>query len=107
LTIKLVGKQREDATGMMIVRHKVRDYGQWRPIFDGHVEMQKAAGLVNPRVYHSADSDKCEIVVVFDTEDTKMATDFAASADLKEAMMKGWGFRHPDNLFPRINRLRS
>ena len=20
--------------GMMIVRHKVRDYGQWRPIFD-------------------------------------------------------------------------
>jgi hypothetical protein len=53
--------------GMMIVRHKVRDYGQWRPIFDGHVEMQRAAGLINPRVYHSADSDKSEIVVVFDT----------------------------------------
>jgi hypothetical protein len=27
-------------------------------------------------------------VVVFDTEDTKMAKDFAASADLKEAMIK-------------------
>ena len=25
--------------GMMIVRHKVRDYGQWRPVFDRHVEM--------------------------------------------------------------------
>ena len=24
--------------GMMIIRHKVRDYGQWRPIFDGHAE---------------------------------------------------------------------
>jgi hypothetical protein len=36
--------------GMMIVRHKVRDYGQWRPVFDRHVEMQKAAGLTNPRV---------------------------------------------------------
>ena len=24
--------------GMMIVRHKVRDYGQWRPIFDRHAE---------------------------------------------------------------------
>ena len=57
--------------GMMIVRHKVRDYGQWRPIFDGHVEMQRAAGLINPRVYHSADSDKSGIVVVFDTEDTR------------------------------------
>ena len=30
--------------GMIIVRHKVRDYGQWRPIFDRHAEMQ-AAGL--------------------------------------------------------------
>src|SRR5207302_5409176 len=81
------GKQ-EDAMGMMIVRHKVKDYGQWRPIFDGHVEMQGAAGVIYPRVYHSADSNKSEIVVVFDTEDTKMAKDFAASADLKEAMIK-------------------
>ena len=67
--------------GMMIVRHKVRDYDQWRPIFDGHVEVQRAAGLINPRVYHSADSNKSEIVVVFDTEDTRMAKAFAASAD--------------------------
>jgi hypothetical protein len=33
---------------MMILRHKVRDYGQWRPIFDQHAEMQRAAGLTNP-----------------------------------------------------------
>jgi hypothetical protein len=72
--------------GMMIVRHKVRDYGQWRPLFDQHAEMQRAAGLINPRVYHSADSNKSEIVVVFDTEDTKKAKDFAASTDLKKAM---------------------
>jgi hypothetical protein len=84
----LRGKPKEEAMGMMIVRHKVKDYGQWRPIFDGHAETQKAAGLSNPRVYHSADSDKSEIVVVFDTKDTKMAKDFAASPDLKEAMMK-------------------
>jgi hypothetical protein len=82
----LNGKHKENAMGMMIIRHKVRDYGQWRPIFDGHAEMQKAAGLTNPRIYHSADSDKSEIVVVFDTKDTKRVKDFAASADLKEAM---------------------
>ena len=51
-------------------------------------EMQRAAGLINPRVYHSADSNKSEIVVVFDTEDTKKAKEFAASGDLKEAMTK-------------------
>jgi len=44
--------------------------------------MQRAAGLTNPRV------DKSEIVVVFDTKDTKMAKDFAASANLKETMVK-------------------
>ena len=82
----LSGQQTEEAMGMMIIRHKVRDYGQWRPIFDRHTEMQKAAGLSNPRVYHSADSNKREIVVVFNTKDTKMAKDFAASVDLKEAM---------------------
>jgi hypothetical protein len=30
--------------GVMIIRHKIKDYGHWRPIFDGHAEMQKAAG---------------------------------------------------------------
>ena len=49
---------------------------------------REAAGLINPRVYHSADSNKSEIVVVFDTEDTKKAKEFAASADVKEAMEK-------------------
>jgi hypothetical protein len=86
MSYMLSGKQTEEAMGMMIIRHKVRDYGQWRPIFDRHTEMQKAAGLSNPRVYHSADSNKSEIVVVFDTKNTEMAKDFAASADLKEAM---------------------
>jgi len=67
------------------------------PHLDEHAEMQKAAGLSNPRVYHSADSNKTEIVVVFDTKDTKMAKDFAASAGLKEEMTKA-GVVY--NLFP-------
>ena len=71
--------------GMMIVRHKIRDYGQWRPSFG---VMRRFGQTLKPRVYHSADSNKTEIVVVFDTEDTKKAKEFAASADLKEAMMK-------------------
>ena len=74
--------------GMMIIRHRVRDYGQWRPLFDAHAGMQRASGLTNPRVYHSADSNKSEIVVVFDTKDTKLAKEFSSSPDLKEAMKK-------------------
>jgi hypothetical protein len=73
--------------GDLIIRHKVKDYGKWRPMFDKHSLMQKAAGLSNPRVFRSAD-DKSEIVVVFDTKDTKRAKDFAASPDLRETMAK-------------------
>ena len=73
--------------GMMIVRHKVKDYSKWRPMVDAHVDKQKATGLSNPRVHRSAD-DKSEIVMVSDTKDTRMVKDFAASLDLKEATMK-------------------
>ena len=97
---RINGKQRDGAMGMMIVRHKLRDYGEWRPTFDQHAEMQRGAGLLNARVYHSADSNKSEIVVVFDTEDTRKAKEFAASVNLKECDDEGWGFGHPDYLFP-------
>ena len=72
---------------MLIIRHKVSDYGKWRPAFDSHTSMQKAAGLSNSRVLRSAD-DKNEIVIVFDTTDTKKAKEFATSSDLKDVMTK-------------------
>jgi hypothetical protein len=46
----------------------------------------ESGGPHKSTVYHSADSNKSEIVFVFDTEDTQKAKDFAASADLNEAM---------------------
>ena len=85
--------------GMMIIRHKVRDYGHWRPLFDGHAEMQKAAGLTNPRVYHSADSNKSEIVVVFDTKDTKSAKTFAASDDSRRQWARLVCSTHRQSIF--------
>jgi hypothetical protein len=59
---------------------------------------RNAEGGWRQRVYHSADSNKSEIVVVFDTEDTKKAKDFAASADLKETMAKS-GVLDPPTIY--------
>ena len=82
--------------GMMIVRHKVRDYGQWRPIFDAHAEMQKAAGLSNPRVYHSADSNKSEIVVVFAARRLRFPEAFIGAPPFAGGgAHAGAGCRHP------------
>lgn len=94
----LSGKQMEEAMGMLIIRHKVKDYGKWRPMFDEHSLMQKAAGLSNPRVFRSAD-DKSEIVVVFDSKDTKRAKDFAASPDLRETIAKAGVMDDPTIFF--------
>ena len=73
--------------GMVIVRCKVKDYAKWRPVFDGHVAKQRAAGLTHPRIMRSAD-DKNELVIMFDDMETKKAKEFAGSAELKETMMK-------------------
>jgi hypothetical protein len=66
----------------------VKNYSKWRPAFDRrHPGAQKSAGLTNPRVFRSSD-DKNEVIILFDTEDTKRAKDFAASPDLRETMAK-------------------
>jgi len=73
--------------GVLIIRHKVADYGKWRPEFDRHAKAQRSAGLTNPRVFHSSD-DPNEVVILFTTNDIAKAKDFVASPDLKSTMAK-------------------
>ncbi len=73
--------------GMLIVHHRIQDYAKWRPIFDGHVKAQRAAGLTHPRVLRSVD-DPNAITIIFDEMDMDKAKAFAASQDLKDTMMK-------------------
>ena len=72
--------------GLLIVRHKVKDFATFKKAFDGHDSARKAAGLTNPRVFRSAD-DRNEIVILLDMKDTAAAKTFTAGADLKSAMM--------------------
>jgi hypothetical protein len=73
--------------GILMIRHKVKDYSKWRPAFDQHAGAQKSAGLTNPHIFRSAD-DRNELVILFDTKDTTRARGFVASPDLKETMAK-------------------
>ena len=71
--------------GLTIVRHKVKDYRNWKKAFDAHASAQTAAGLTKPRVFRSAD-DRNETVILMDYKDLKKAKTFGASTDLKKAM---------------------
>ncbi len=84
--------------GTLIIRHKVKDYGKWRPVFDRHAGAQKSAGLTNPRVFRSSD-DKNEVVILFDTDGTKKAKDFVASPEVKETMAKAGVMDRPTAFF--------
>jgi hypothetical protein len=64
--------------GLMIVRHKVKDFGTWKKSFDGHAAAQKAAGLTKPRVFRSAD-DPNETIILMDYKDLKTAKAFGES----------------------------
>jgi hypothetical protein len=71
--------------GLMIVRHRVKDFRSWKKAFDGHAGAQKAAGLTKPRVFRSAD-DPNETVILMDYKDFKKAKAFGVSTDLKKTM---------------------
>jgi len=72
---------------MLIVQHKVRNYADWRPVFDGHKGAQTAGGLANGRVYRGAE-DANDVVILFDVKDLAKARAMMVSEDLKATMHK-------------------
>jgi hypothetical protein len=71
--------------GLLIVRHKVKEFAAWKKAFDGHAAAQKGAGLTHPRLFRSAD-DHNEVVILFDMNDVAAAKKLAGSEDLKTTM---------------------
>ena len=70
---------------VLIIRHSVRDYAAWRPVYDAHEAARTAAGLTNGRVFRSTD-DPNDILILHNTADRRRAEEFGRSDDLREAM---------------------
>ncbi|MGH9848021.1 MAG: DUF3764 family protein [Blastocatellia bacterium] len=81
-----------------IVRHKVRNFSEWKPAFDAHVPTSAAAGLTMTHLLRGAD-DPNEVIIIFAAADLDRAKAFAASDDLKEAMQKAGVVDQPDIYF--------
>jgi len=71
----------------VIIRHKVADYGQWKQVFDSHLNSRMAGGETGSRVFHSVD-DPRDVTVFSDWDSVEHARRFLGSADLKAAMKK-------------------
>jgi heme-degrading monooxygenase HmoA len=79
----------------VIIRHKVADYGQWKQVFDSHLNSRMAAGENGSRVFHSLE-DPRDVTVFSDWDSIEHARRFIGSDDLKAAMKKAGVVGDPD-----------
>ncbi len=82
----------------MLVRHKVKDFSEWKPGYDEHLPKRDAAGLTEKYLLHSA-QDPNEVVVLFEASNLDKAKAFAASEDLRHAMQRVGVIDKPDIYF--------
>lgn len=82
----------------LLVRHKVRDFAKWKPIFDEHGATRKAAGSKGGALFRSADNPQ-EVIALFEWDSVSNARKFAESEDLKRAMERAGVADRPDIYF--------
>jgi hypothetical protein len=79
----------------VLVRHKVRDFSEWKPIYDAHHSTREEAGLRELYMMRSAD-DPNEVILLMEAADLDRAKAFGASADLREAMQRAGVLDQPN-----------
>ncbi len=65
----------------LLERHTVRDYDEWRRVFDEDAENRAAAGCRGARIFRNAD-DPAELVVLFEWESIELARERIGSEAL-------------------------
>src|SRR5689334_2006261 len=71
----------------LLIRHRVADYGRWKPVYEAHADTRRAAGLEDVHLLRDA-GDPNLVVLLFKAVDEAKARAFAESDDLREAMRK-------------------
>ena len=79
----------------MLIRHKVRNFSEWKRGYDAHLPKRIEAGLTEKYLLRGAD-DPNELILLFEAKDINRAKAFTESADLKDAMQKAGVVDKPD-----------
>jgi hypothetical protein len=70
------------------IRHHVRDYDEWRTVYDSFEDVQQQAGVRAEAVYRGLD-DPNDVTVTHDFDDAQAAKAFLGRQELREAMQRG------------------
>jgi len=82
-----------------LVRHKNKDYANWRKVFDEHSATRKTSGSKGASLLRNAD-DPNEIVIITEWDSLEKARKFAQSEDLKKTMQQAGVIDKPDVYLP-------
>ena len=82
----------------LLIRHKVRDFSEWKRGYDAHLPKRTEAGLTEKHLLQGA-SDANEVVLLFQATDLSRAKAFAESADLRQTMQNVGVLDKPDIYF--------
>lgn len=69
----------------LLIRHRVEDFGKWKPVFEEHKSAREEAGLTDLHLWTNAE-DANEVFILCDVADPAKAKEFGESPSLVEAM---------------------
>lgn len=72
---------------LVFIRHNIKDYRQWKDVFDGYMEKRHAGGERSFRVAHTVD-EKNDLCLVFEWDTAANAKRFLDSPELAAAMKR-------------------
>jgi heme-degrading monooxygenase HmoA len=82
----------------ILVKHTVKNYETWKPIFDEHGATRKAAGSKSTQVLRNT-ANPNEVVILMGWDTVANAQKFAGSEDLKATMQRAGVEGRPEVLF--------
>lgn len=82
----------------LIVRVTVRDFDNWRRVYEANLPARQMAGLKELNLWRNADSPD-EVVLLFEIADMAKAKAYISSPELKDKLEAGGVIGPADNLF--------
>jgi hypothetical protein len=84
--------------GYLLVRHKVKEYHEWKRVFDAHKDAQRTAGLKIEKVMRNL-YEPDEVFLFFEVMDLAKARGFVFSEDVANAQAQAGVVDKPDIYF--------
>jgi hypothetical protein len=84
--------------GKVIVRHKVKDFNVWKPIFVGDAKRQRDAGFTHWHLMRNK-HDQSELVIIFECADLEKAKPMFSDPSMAEVMKKAGVLDQPTVFF--------